>query len=55
RSFRAFDRRHVRDSSWCTDFGLAVIRRTIERMNGRVWVDSGLGKNTSFNIGLPAV
>ncbi|MGH7958090.1 MAG: sensor histidine kinase, partial [Opitutaceae bacterium] len=55
RSFRAFERRHERDSYWCNDIGLAVIRRTIERMNGRVWVDSGLGKNTSFNIGLPAV
>jgi light-regulated signal transduction histidine kinase (bacteriophytochrome) len=55
RSFRTFERRHERDSFWRNGVGLAVARRTIERMNGRLWVDSGPGTNTCVNIGLPSV
>jgi light-regulated signal transduction histidine kinase (bacteriophytochrome) len=35
--------------------GFAIIRQTVERMHGRVWIESGLGKPTRFNIGLPSV
>jgi light-regulated signal transduction histidine kinase (bacteriophytochrome) len=55
RSFRTFERRHERDSFWRNGVGLAVVRRTIERMNGRLWVESEPGNNTCVNIGLPSV
>ena len=44
-----------RNDYWDGGIGLALIHRTIERMNGRVWVESESDRGPSFNIGLPAV
>lgn len=33
--------------------GLDVVRRTVESLDGHVYVDTDLGKGTSFNISLP--
>jgi signal transduction histidine kinase/HAMP domain-containing protein len=33
--------------------GLAIVKSIIERHNGRVWVDSTLGKGSSFSMELP--
>jgi light-regulated signal transduction histidine kinase (bacteriophytochrome) len=53
--FRLFERMHERGCYQGAGVGLAIVRRAIERMNGRVWVESSSGKGTCFNIGLPAV
>lgn len=34
-------------------FGLAIVRRAVERMQGRVWVESELGCGSCFHILLP--
>lgn len=52
--FRVFERLHE-NGSFHGGIGLAIVRRAIERMKGRVWVDSGLDQGTSINIALPAV
>ena len=36
-----------------TGIGLAIVRKAIERMNGRVSLDSEHGKGTRFCIELP--
>jgi light-regulated signal transduction histidine kinase (bacteriophytochrome) len=54
-NFQVFERRREKDCYWGAGIGLAIVRRTIERMHGRVWVDSGAGKANCFYIGLPAV
>ena len=53
--FRRFEETRAPDCSLGAGVALAIVRRTIERMNGRMWVDSEVGQPTSFHIGLPAV
>ena len=54
RDFGMLERRRERDCYSGTGVGLAILRRTVERMNGRVWVETAFGKGTTFHIGLPA-
>jgi signal transduction histidine kinase len=35
--------------------GLAIVRKAVERMRGRVWAESGVGQGATFYIELPAV
>lgn len=53
--FWLFERMHEKGRYRGAGVGLAIIRRAIERMNGRVWVDSDPEKGMCFNIGLPTV
>jgi light-regulated signal transduction histidine kinase (bacteriophytochrome) len=53
--FWLFERIHEKGRYGGAGVGLAIIRRAIERMNGRVWVDSRPEKGMCFNIGLPIV
>jgi signal transduction histidine kinase len=50
-------REHPNPAGWFsgTGVGLSVIRRTIERMKGRVWVEANVGQATSLHIRLPSV
>jgi signal transduction histidine kinase len=34
--------------------GLAIVKSIVENHQGRVWVDSLLGKGTAFTVVLPA-
>jgi signal transduction histidine kinase len=50
--FRAFQRLHV-DVANGDGIGLAVVRRTVERHGGRVWVESAEGAGSTFFVALP--
>jgi signal transduction histidine kinase len=50
--FRAFQRLHG-DVATGEGIGLAVVRRTVERHGGRVWVESAVGAGSTFFVVLP--
>jgi signal transduction histidine kinase len=53
--FGAFNRLHDSNAYDGTGIGLAIVKRAVERMNGRVGVESEVGKGSRFWIELPAV
>lgn len=36
-------------------FGLAIVRRIVEKHRGRVWVESEVGKDSKFYVALPVL
>ena len=54
RIFRMFERLHGVDSYPGTGIGLAIVRKGIERMGGRVGVESASGAGSRFWVELPA-
>jgi signal transduction histidine kinase len=53
RIFQIFSRVHHEKSYEGTGIGLSIVRKAIERMGGRVGVESELGKGSRFWIELP--
>lgn len=53
RVFRIFERLHGVDDFPGTGIGLAIVRKGVERMGGRVGLDSKVGDGTSFWVELP--
>jgi signal transduction histidine kinase len=51
--FLAFQRLHP-EAAKGEGIGLAVVRRVIERLGGRIWVESEPGRGSTFFITLPA-
>jgi light-regulated signal transduction histidine kinase (bacteriophytochrome) len=54
RIFGLFKRLHTGDEYSGTGIGLAICQRIVERYHGRIWVESEVGKGSSFCFTLPA-
>lgn len=52
--FEIFQRLHGADRYPGTGIGLAIVRKAIERMRGRVWAESAPGRGSTFYVALPA-
>ncbi|MFT4547603.1 MAG: PAS domain S-box-containing protein [Verrucomicrobiales bacterium] len=55
RVFVIFQRLHSREDYAGTGIGLALCKRIVERHQGRIWVESEVGKGTVFSFSLPDV
>lgn len=51
--FAPFRRLHTREEYEGTGIGLAIVRQAVERLGGRIWVDSQPGQGAQFTFTLP--
>jgi hypothetical protein len=54
RIFEIFQRLHRAEDFPGTGVGLAIVRKAVERMHGKVWAESAKGDGATFYIQLPA-
>ena len=53
RIFAIFRRLHRSEDYPGTGVGLAIVRKTMERMRGRAWAESEPGKGATFHLEIP--
>jgi PAS domain S-box-containing protein len=53
RIFDIFQRLHRTEEYPGTGIGLAIVRKAVERINGRVWVETAMGKGSTFYVSIP--
>ncbi len=53
RIFQIFQRLHTRDRYPGTGIGLAIVKKIIEQLGGKVWAESHVGKGSVFYFTLP--
>jgi len=54
RIFEVFQRLHTHDQYPGSGVGLAICNRIVERMGGTIWVDSHVGRGSTFYFELPS-